>query len=85
MTKHVAAKPLQQKLRERITSAFRGYEYLSAVNQAIDLNSRLNGDALTILPVASEYKEDICNCLYIAGEYNGQDEIIYRDIILEFK
>lgn len=84
MTKHVLPKPLEQKLQETIQSAFRGYTYLTAVNVAIDLNSKANGEALDVIPVTKEYEEDICNCLYVAGEYSGSGNVVYRDIILNF-
>jgi len=84
MTKHVASKPLEQRLQETIQSAFRGYNWLIAVNVSINTNSKLNGNALATLPVAIEYKEDICNCLYVAGDYSGSGDVVYRNIKLEF-
>lgn len=84
MTKYVPPKPLEQKLKERIQSAFRGYNSLTAINAAIDINAKQNGNALDIIPVGKEYEEDVCNCLYIAGEYNGSGEVVYRDITLKF-
>lgn len=85
MAKYVVPKPLQQKLTENIQSAFRGYNYISAINAAIDVNATLNGDALSTLPVAIAHREDICNCLYLAKEYSGEGEVVFRDIVLEFK
>lgn len=85
MTKHILPKPLAQVLKEMTTSATRGYFYLRDIEKAIDACASMNGNMPKSLPVALELKEDICNCLYLAKEYSGDGEIVYRDIKLEFK
>ena len=85
MTKHVAPKPLAQRLKEMTTSATRGYFYLRDIEMVIDLHAGTNGDKLKSLPIAPEWKEDICNCLYLAKDYSGEGDVVFRDIKLEFK